>query len=507
MLSDAALYGWLALPVIIAWFAANTYYGYRRLKHIPGPPGAGLSIWWLLRSTLGGRTHLDLYEVCRKYGPIARVGPNDVVTSDAKLAMHILGARSQYTRSSWYNGLRFEPGKNNIISMRDDALHAVMRSKMAGGYSGKEVEYLEFKIDKSVTNLVNLLDSYVRDGRPFDFARKIHFFALDVISELAFGEPFGDLTTDSDVHNLVTDIETYLPYLIVSTVMSWMIPGSRAAHFQAPHAFGVRRAWHRPPGRRVAAERYGPSRKIQRDMVGSFVARGLTQEQTESEIAAQINGSIAGSDTTATGIRATFLHAITNPRVLARLQAEIQESELSWPVAADAEIRKMPFVQATIKEGLRMLPPVAGFMSKEVPADGDCWNGLSFPPGTRIGLCMMGIMRQRDVFGADADEFRPERWLGATPDMEATWGLVFGSGKWACLGKNIARMEMNKVLVEVLRRFDLTLVDPMNPWKSVNYGVFLQSEFWVRGHTRHDLRPGCVDGQNPGGVLDVKFAT
>lgn len=73
-------------------------------------------------------------------------------------------------------------------------------------------------------NLVRLLDSYVRDGRPFDLARKIHFFALDVISELAFGEPFGDLTTDSDVHSLVTDIETYLPYLIVSTVMSWMIP-------------------------------------------------------------------------------------------------------------------------------------------------------------------------------------------------------------------------------------------------------------------------------------------
>lgn len=161
--------------------------------------------------------------------------------------MHMLGARSQYTRSSWYNGLRFEPSKNNIISMRDDALHAVIRSKMAGGvrrhptrpalcsgsmangvflpqYSGKEVDHLEPKVDSSVQNLVRLLDAYVRDGRPFDLARKIHFFALDVISELAFGEPFGDLTTDSDVHSLVTDIETYLPYLIVSTVMSWMIP-------------------------------------------------------------------------------------------------------------------------------------------------------------------------------------------------------------------------------------------------------------------------------------------
>lgn len=71
MLSDAVLYGWLALPAILAWLAASTYYRYCRLKHIPGPPSAGFSIWWLLRSTLGGRTHLDLYEVCQKYGTAA----------------------------------------------------------------------------------------------------------------------------------------------------------------------------------------------------------------------------------------------------------------------------------------------------------------------------------------------------------------------------------------------------------------------------------------------------
>ncbi|OAA35444.1 benzoate 4-monooxygenase cytochrome P450 [Metarhizium rileyi] len=363
--------------------------------------------------------------------------------------MHILGTRSQYTRSSWYDGLRFEPSKNNIVSMRDDALHSMIRSKLAGGYSGKEIESLELKIDNSVSNLVDLLDSYIGDNRPFDLARKIHYFALDVITELSFGETFGDLTTDSDVHGLIEDFETYMPYLIISTVMSWMIsvlglPIFRPLLPSEHDVLGVGRL--AGIAKRVAAERFGPEKKVQKDMVGSFVARGLTQEQTENEIAAQI---IAGSDTTATGIRATFLHIITNPRVLGKLHTEIQESELSWPIATNAEIRQMPYLQAIIKEGLRMLPPVAGFMSKDVPPGGDCWNGVTFPPGTRIGLCMMGILRRRDIFGEDADGFRPERWLDATPEMETTWSLVFGSGKWACLGKNIAQMELNKVLVEV----------------------------------------------------------
>lgn len=159
--------------------------------------------------------------------------------------------------------------------------------------------------------------------------------------------------------------------------------------------------------------------------------------------------SVAGSDTTATGIRATFLHIISTPRVLAKLQAEIEEHDLSWPIATDAEIRQLPYLQATIKEGLRMFPPVAGFMSKEVPVDGDVWNGVEFPPGTRIGLSMWGVFRQKSLWGDDANEFRPERWLDATPEMETVFGLIFGAGKWGCLGRNVAQIELNKVLFEV----------------------------------------------------------
>lgn len=78
-------------------------------------------------------------------GSLARVGPKDLVTSDPKLAMHILGTRSQYTRSAWYNGLRFNPNKNNIVSMRDDVLHKVMRSKMAGGVRANSTQRFPFQ--------------------------------------------------------------------------------------------------------------------------------------------------------------------------------------------------------------------------------------------------------------------------------------------------------------------------------------------------------------------------
>lgn len=163
--------------------------------------------------------------------------------------------------------------------------------------------------------------------------------------------------------------------------------------------------------------------------------------------------SLAGSDTTATAIRATTLYIITSPRILASLRAEIAAAKPSWPVITDAEAREMPYLQAVIKEGLRIFPPVTGQLSKVVPKGGDTFKGIFLPEGTQIGYCAWGVFRRRDIWGPDSDLFRPERWLEADAEnlrlMESTLELVFGYGKWQCLGRNVAMMELNKVFVEV----------------------------------------------------------
>ncbi|KAK1948768.1 hypothetical protein LY78DRAFT_595194, partial [Colletotrichum sublineola] len=73
----------------------------------------------------------------------------------------------------------------------------------------------------------------------------------------------------------------------------------------------------------------------------------------------------------------------------------------------------------------------------------------------------------------------PERWLEAEADteklkqMEGWLGLIFGYGKWKCLGRNVAMMELQKVFVKLLRRYNLVLIDPTELWKSRNYDIFL----------------------------------
>jgi cytochrome P450 len=102
-----------------------------------------------------------------------------------------------------------------------------------------------------------------------------------------------------------------------------------------------------------------------------------------------------------------------------------------------------------------MYPPTTGLGSKQVPPGGDEVCGFTVPGGTQIAHNFFGLARLKSLWGDDADSFRPERWLEAEGDVEqlkamsAALDLDFGSGKYQCLGKPIALMELNKVFAEV----------------------------------------------------------
>jgi cytochrome P450 len=194
------------------------------------------------------------------------------------------------------------------------------------------------------------------------------------------------------------------------------------------------------------------------DMMASFTARGLKETDLVAEALLQI---LAGADTTATAIRATMLHIITHPAVYKTLQAEIdqavQSGRIPSPVIQEAEAQELKYLQAVIREGLRIWPPVTELLSKVVPEAGDevevDGKKKFIPSGTNIGWCLWEIAMNKDIFGVDANMFRPERWLINDTEksmrMNKTVDLAFGYGKYQCLGRPVALLELSKVFVEV----------------------------------------------------------
>jgi cytochrome P450 len=155
----------------------------------------------------------------------------------------------------------------------------------------------------------------------------------------------------------------------------------------------------------------------------------LTDREVRDELLTLL---LAGHETTATGLAWTFDLLLHDERVLAR--------------AAEREER---YLDATIKEALRLRPVIAG-VGRVVKDEPFALGPWAVPPGMEINPSIRTIHRRADLYPS-AERFEPERFLGDDPPDTYTW-IPFGGGTRRCLGASFALMEMRVVVDRVLER-------------------------------------------------------
>lgn len=177
-----------------------------------------------------------------------------------------------------------------------------------------------------------------------------------------------------------------------------------------------------------------------------------------------VGNIMAGSDTTSISMLGAFYNIVTHPSALATLRKELDDAEargeLSDPPTF-AESQKLTYFQAVLKEAFRLHPAVGYPLWRQVPAGGATICGKYFPAGANVGINAWVLHRDREIWGADADEFKPERWLESSPERLSIMNacsMHFGLGSRTCLGKNISLLEMGKILPQLVRKFDFTVV-------------------------------------------------
>nr|XP_036580297.1 pisatin demethylase [Colletotrichum truncatum]KAF6788209.1 pisatin demethylase [Colletotrichum truncatum] len=497
---------WAIVSVLLAVYASKKIQAYNRLKAFKGPFSAGWFEAWHALAIISEKSHLKYDEVCRKYGPIARIGPNDLLTSSLDLILHMSAVRSPYSRTEWYyRACRHRPDKDHVFSEIDEERHRQLRSKMAAGYSGKENLALEDSIDTHVSELLQLIRSkYLStevEAKPMDLSQKIQFLALDVISSISFSNAFGDLLADDDTNGVAKSSEDGMRAFNFSLGLGLykLLQNPIIARYIGPQetdatGFGKMVA----NGRAVIKNRLAQDTEKRSDMIASFIRHGLTEEELVSETTLQM---VAGSDTTAASLRIIMLYLLTHPRVYTKLQAEIDQfhnsKQISEPsgIISYADARGLEYLQAVIKEAMRVHPPVTDVVPKRVPDGGDTvvvdGKEVFLPGGTNVNHAIWPLYLNKETFGGDAEEFRPERWLLETDEkklatMNRLHEVVFGYGKYQCLGRPVALMEIGKTIYELMRNFDWCLAKPDTPWKESNFGGLLSHrDMWVLASERN----------------------
>ncbi|KAI0546034.1 cytochrome P450 [Xylaria curta] len=491
---DLGLTFTVLFSLVAGYFLASTFYQWQRLRHIPGPPLASLTYLWLGYSGWSGKQY-DIHKVFgEKYGPLVRIGPNELSTDDPETIRRISSAKSPYPRSEWYDGTRFHPESDAMFSMIDPVIHDKYKAKTSHGYSGRETPGLESAIDEQIENLIGLIRRrYIRKPGasarvgPLDLSNAMALFTLDTISRISLGKEFGCLEAEKDILGFFHTIDTFLPAMNVLGDVPW----ARKIAFST---LGIRLFGPKPTDKAglgvmmkltndEVRKRYTGDVKSLTDMLGSFRRHGLTETECQTEAFFMF---VAGSETTSSTLTAILFYLIATPTVYQRfkneVKAAVESGKVSNPITA-AEARALPYLQAVLYEGMRIRPSATASFLKEVPPEGDTIHGYFVPGGTAVGPNLSSMMRSKALFGEDADIFRPERFLevDATTcaEMKRNVELVFGYGRWMCAGKAIAFMELNKTIFELIRQFDFQLFDPKAGVYSCSHGAWVDKNFFI----------------------------
>jgi cytochrome P450 len=166
----------------------------------------------------------------------------------------------------------------------------------------------------------------------------------------------------------------------------------------------------------------------------------------------------AGHETMCSALTAAMAMIGSRPAVQRRVAGEVRR--VTDVLTYDRAV-SLQYVQACIKEAQRLHPVIGMSLSRKVPAGGLRLHGHFFPSGTTVGCNPVALHLNPEIFGPDAHQYNPDRWL-----QEGDWtrlrvmertNLTWGGGARACPGRHLAELIVFKVVPALLREFDLEI--------------------------------------------------
>ena len=495
----------LLQPVPLLSLLASCLLGYlvslrfrRHLRDIPGPFWASISLVDRIITVAKGHqydTHLKYHE---KYGSLVRIGPNHVSFSDGEALSTVYNITTKFYKSNYYRAFDAKSPVGNlptVFSIRDEAGHRNLKRPVANAYSMGTMVELEPLTNVCIKILEGKLEGL--QAREIDFGTWLHWYAFDVINSITFSNRLGFMEQEKDVGGIIEAIEGRLMYNSVigqAPYLHDVLLGNRVIEKIAnlvPALARLNKARYIVQFAATQLDRYKSKEAASveyRDMLDRFKRhKDGVEVMSEKELLSHASSNIfAGSDTTAISLRSMFYYLCKNPDAYQKLVAEIDEADtqgrLSDPITF-AESNQMLYLQASMKEAMRMHPAVGLLLERVVPEEGATIAGKYLPAGTIIGANPWVVARDKSVYGEDADHFRPERWLEADATrlklMDRNY-LAFGSGARTCLGKNISLLEMSKLVPQILRRWKVELSHPEKEWELADYWFVKQTGLFCR---------------------------
>ncbi|EER40302.1 benzoate 4-monooxygenase cytochrome P450 [Histoplasma capsulatum H143] len=372
------------------------------ISDIPGPFAASFTRLWHIHRILKGDQNLELIRLHNQHGHFVRVAPNEVSVSHPDAVRKILG--TMLHKDKWYKIIAFPDGRfENPMSATDPKVKLELSKHLAPAYTLSNLLINEPSVSETIKLLLGWLDKFASSGEPIDLGKYFTFATSDIVGDAVFSKQFGFLREGRDINNTIANATPQTAY---------------------------------HPDRMKLHEIHS----------------------------AAFNAVAAGNETVSSGLQAFVYYMIRHPNAWDRARAEIDAAGLKDPVISYMDAQKLPFLQACIKETLRIFGPAPMGLPRIAPEGGLTIGDRTIPQGTVVSVSIWVMHYSKEIWGPDAGEFNPDRWLGEDAARLTKYYIPWGMGYASCPGQHLARIELYKICAALVRDYNIRQVDPKQEW-------------------------------------------
>ena len=364
-----------------------------------------------------------------------------------------------FEKTAFYEGGHLSE-EHSLFSLRNKNAHAGRRKLMSRNFGQSILTDFTPQLLQKTQTLVHKLDQL--SDRPVDVYPWLHRLGFEIIYMQIFGRDPHLIDNGAD-HPVLKDADAFLVTFVLTAVLPLLRKyGTMLPLKSLRNAFLLQKTWLDYICKVMAEERQklpkerSPWINQMMQNPDTYLGRTLTDLQIAEEIVGVL---FAGSGTTANTL-AFLIYAVAKDReVYRKLKAEL-EREIGGDrgrlltLAEVSRLQKGPYLNAVILEALRRYPTIPGTMPRAVICSRFKIGAYEVPRGTIVGAQNFSVHMNKDYF-PDPETFNPERFLGDGKGKAREGMNPFSEGPRACIGRNLAMLEMQIVVAMFFRDFDV----------------------------------------------------
>ncbi|KAJ7111768.1 cytochrome P450 [Mycena epipterygia] len=420
----------------------------------------------------------------------------DLYTTDTKALNHILANDSLYQKGLVAAKILSDFLGNGLLVVEMDE-HKRQRKILNPAFSVAQIRALTEIFVHKAGELRDLWTRQITEdigSSPIDVSIGLRKMTLDVIGEAGFNYQFNAMkpkdqpdeleqafihlfySPQSQRKEVLRFLQAAVPILNILPMPGWSVVTEARSNMVniARKLLADSKAAIKAGGGEKTATR--------RDLLSVMVRANMSteindsQKLSDADVIAQIpTFFVAGNETTSVAT-AWALHALSVNQVV---QKKLREELLSIPTDNPTmdELNSLPYLDRVVRETMRVHPPVAFTVRMAMDDDilplskqyvdrrGKVYDTIRIQKGTVVRISILGVHSDKEIWGDDAAEFRPDRWERipeAANTIPGIWGnlLTFLAGQHNCIGFRFAIVEMKALIFTLIRAFEFEAAVP-----------------------------------------------